>query len=68
MTDFKALVLGKIGKGNESNPFRKKKTKKGKWGSQSLAHLKRRATKQKKVSRKLLKYKRKGYVPKNRIK
>ena len=68
MTDFKALVLGKIGKGSTSNPFKKKKTKKGKWGSQSLAHVKRRVTNQKKVSRKLLKYKRKGYTPKNRLK
>jgi len=61
MTDFLKLVLGdKIAK--------KKKAKKGKWGAQSAAHVKRRATNQKKVSRKLLKYKRKGYVPKNRLK
>jgi hypothetical protein len=61
MVDFKTLVLGaKLGK--------KKEAKKGKWGGQSLAHVKRRATDKKKVSRKILKYKRKGYVPKNRIK
>jgi hypothetical protein len=61
MTDFMKLVLGdKLGK--------KKKAKKGKWGGQSLAHIKRRTTDKKKVSRKLLKYRRKGYVPKKRIK
>ena len=61
MTDFMKLVLGdKLGK--------KKKAKKGKWGSQSLAHIKRRTTDAKKVNRKLLKYKRKGYSPKSRLK
>ena len=61
MTDFLKLVLGdKIAK--------KKKAKKGKWGGQSLAHVKRLATNKKKVRAKLLKYKRKGYTPKNRIK
>ena len=67
MTDFKKLVLGKMGEGKETNPF-KKKAKKGKWGSQSLAHIKRRTTDAKKVNRKLLKYKRKGYSPKSRLK
>jgi hypothetical protein len=64
MTDFKALVLGKIGKGSTSNPFKKKKTKKGKWGSQSLAHLKRRTTTKKKIQAKLRKYKYKGVAHK----
>jgi hypothetical protein len=62
MTDFLKLVLGdKLGK-------KPKRAKKGKRGAQSAAYLKRRTTTKKNVSRKLLKYKRKGYTPKNRLK
>lgn len=61
MTDFLKLVLGdKLGK--------KTKKKKGKWGSQSLANLKRRHTTKKKIQEKLRKYKYKGVTPKKRIK
>jgi hypothetical protein len=44
------------------------KLKKGKWGGQSLDHIKRRTTSKKKIRAKILKYKRKGYTPKNRLK
>jgi hypothetical protein len=47
--------------------FKKKNTKKGKWGSQSLANLKRRRITKKKISAKLRKYKYAG-VEHKRIK
>ena len=61
---FNAKKFIEGGKALKNDKFFKKKTKKGKWGSQSLDNLKRRKVTKKKISAKLRKYKYKGVAHK----